>query len=456
MHAMTPITVALCLLSGCGTAQEPAPSTPVPAPQKPAATPETPPPSPASVAGPAQVGPGIQQPTGAVDEVLQAAGMALLHQAMETFRQAPAITCTTHVQVDVTGHANEVTVRSSFGPEGSMRIDSPESTIAAVDGWLNIVEYRVYDRYLKTPVGEGVVQAIEGLYGDAALAGFEVMMREGQPVEAWLDLVLMRAVGSPKVTTLEEVQTDDGGTLTRIHLIGFRGVGTVDFDPERRTIVGSTAQMRIIPEAGAQPLVWRMRMKTTATFLDALPEPITFDPGAREGVFSRQDLDPIGRNALKIGQAHPPLVLYDMQGTLVDLSTLRGKSAVLVFWTSWSPPAGKSLKQLEALYQSLGDADGDVRIYAVNIMEQIADPADRVAQAKALWAAGNMTVPSLVAPGDEVQRLWGVQTVPLHVLIGPEGTVVEQWVGHRPTWDKDVRRSLEALSSDQAKPAQPE
>ena len=450
MHAMTPLTVALCLLAGCSrvepSQQQEAVDRPVTPSEDPSANHQTPP--------TAVSGPGIQRPIATADPALQAAGMALLQQAMQQFQAASAISCITKVQVNVTGQTNALTVESQFGADGSMRLESPESTITAVDGWLNIIEYRVFDRYLKAPVGEGVVQAIEGLYGDPALAGFEVMMREGQPVEAWLDLVLMRAVGSPKVTMLEEVQTDDGGTLTRIHLIGFRGVGTVDYDPERRTIVGSTAQMRIIPEAGAEPLLWSMRMTTTPTFLDALPEPITFDPGTREGVFSRQDLDPIGRNAIKVGQAHPPLKLRALDGALVDLSTLRGTSVVLVFWTSWSPPAGKSLRQLESLYRSLGDADGDVRIYAVNVMEQIADPTERMVQAKALWAAGNMTVPSLVAPGDEVQRLWGVQTVPQQVLIGPDGTVVENWVGHRPAWDKDVQRSLDQLKGGSNKPTE--
>ncbi len=207
--------------------------------------------------------------------------------------------------------------------------------------------------------------------------------------------------------------------------------------------------MRVQIEAGTPPMVWTMKLETDTKFVDALPAPISFDPGDRLAGTQRWQRDPIARNRVFAGQVAPPLRLSDLQGNVVDLADLKGDVVLLCFWTSWARSCQRSLVQLEKVFQATGSGEGRVKIYGVNVMERVEGLEQRIELAKRYWAAGRLSMPTLISPASAVQTTWGMTTMSSQVLISPDGTVAEAWTGFLPEKGKEIVTKIEALLLEQ-------
>ena len=401
----------------------------------------------AQPADPSQIQPIALPPVEPVAPAILEAARGMLVQAAQAFHDAPAVICRTKVETESAGQTNDLTVESYFGSDGQGLVKSLGSVIVATDGWLNVIDHSVYDRYIRVPLGQGMSTAIEGVYGDPAIAGFEVLMREAAPPELWLDMVMMRAIGQPTVTGLEVIDSGDASPRHRILLRGPTGNGSIDLVENK--IVSAEATMRVQIEAGTPPMVWTMKLETDTKFVDALPAPITFDPGDRLAVTQRWQLDPIARNRVFAGQVAPPLRLSDLQGNVVDLADLKGDVVLLCFWTSWARSCQRSLVQLEKVFQATGSGEGRVKIYGVNVMERVEGLEQRIELAKRYWAAGRLSMPTLISPASAVQTTWGMTTMSSQVLISPDGTVAEAWTGFLPEKGKEIVTKIEALLLEQ-------
>ncbi len=65
--------------------------------------------------------------------------------------------------------------------------------------------------------------------------------------------------------------------------------------------------------------------------------------------------------------APPPLRIERIDGRFVDLSSFRGKAALINFWATWCPPCRRELPLLEKLQQIIGPKP--LEIVAVSIDE---------------------------------------------------------------------------------------
>ncbi len=380
------------------------------------------------------------------DPAIVTAADGLLRHAATVFSEAPVVQCRTTVQSRVGENERTLVVESIFGPNGTALITSPQSTLLSQDGKLSIVLQDVWDRYLETPVGRSLADGIENAMGDRALAGFEVMMRDGDPPEAWLEVLLMRSIGVPKIIGLERITASSGLEIDRIHLAGRFGRGWVDLDSARSVILGAQARMRVIPEEGLEPFELDLIMKTDTVFLEELPFALDIDPGIRTPVPHRHDLDPVLRNRMSIGQQAPPLKLQQLGGGEVDLAKLRGSHVILCFWTSWADASKRGIDQLEQISEHLAGLE-DVHCYGVNIMERTDDPSERAALIKFVWDKAGVKVPTLVTPDDQLRTAWGVTTVPYSVLIGPDGSVLDIQTGWEADWPKRAQSQVEGIRS---------
>lgn len=73
------------------------------------------------------------------------------------------------------------------------------------------------------------------------------------------------------------------------------------------------------------------------------------------------------RDGARVGNAAPDFQLTRMGGSQVSLSELRGKPAVLIFWTAWCPVCKEEAPHFNALaaqYESRG-----VRVLGINIQD---------------------------------------------------------------------------------------
>jgi hypothetical protein len=82
-------------------------------------------------------------------------------------------------------------------------------------------------------------------------------------------------------------------------------------------------------------------------------------------------------------------------------------------------------------------------------MERVEGLEQRTELAKQYWAAGQLSMPTLISPAAAVQTAWGMTTMPNQVLISPDGIVAETWTGYLPEMGKKIVTKIESLLLEQ-------
>ena len=132
------------------------------------------------------------------------------------------------------------------------------------------------------------------------------------------------------------------------------------------------------------------------------------------------------------GRPAPDFTLDQAYGGRVDLSAYRGKSVLLVFWTTSCSICRHELPLLDRLnteFRSRG-----VEILAVNIRDMDG--------AREFMSTEHLRLTNLIDPDGEIAQRYRVSGVPKLVLIGPDGKIRRSAAG----W-QDERRLREWLSS---------
>lgn len=115
------------------------------------------------------------------------------------------------------------------------------------------------------------------------------------------------------------------------------------------------------------------------------------------------------------------------------------KVTLLDFWATWCSPCRESLpglKQLEAVYGGEG-------FELVSVNED-----DDAAVGQRFAAQNGMNWTQRSDPGHQLMRQYGASALPTYILIGKDGTVVQQYVGHdlyNPAVSRigpDIKKSL--------------
>ena len=96
-----------------------------------------------------------------------------------------------------------------------------------------------------------------------------------------------------------------------------------------------------------------------------------------------------------------------------------GKPLYLNFWASWCPPCVKELPHIESLYQKYGDR---VAFAAVSVDEHSED-------AQALAQKSGLTLPVYTGNNAELSRNYGLDAIPVSLLIGKDGKILAKTVG---------------------------
>jgi|SRR5580658_8508842 thiol-disulfide isomerase/thioredoxin len=122
---------------------------------------------------------------------------------------------------------------------------------------------------------------------------------------------------------------------------------------------------------------------------------------------------------------------------------LRGKVVLLDFWASWCGPCRNALPNLKRLQAVYGGAD----FVLVSISEDDDESAWR-----AFVSGHGMTWAQRLDSDGSLQQQYGVNALPMYVLLGRDGSVVQKIVGEAPAESIVERIGPDLKASLAAKP----
>jgi len=119
------------------------------------------------------------------------------------------------------------------------------------------------------------------------------------------------------------------------------------------------------------------------------------------------------------GTPAPSFTLPDVKGTNVSLADLKGRVVLIDFWATWCGPCLIELPHVQKLHQE----------YAGKGLTVLAITSEASERALPFLEKSGYTFRCLVDAGLIVARKYGVRAIPFTVVIGRDGTIVEQMTG---------------------------
>ena len=146
---------------------------------------------------------------------------------------------------------------------------------------------------------------------------------------------------------------------------------------------------------------------------------------------------PAAPPAVGRGRVAPGFELSSLDGDRVALEGLVGRAVLVNCWATWCKPCEEEMPAMERLYLGLGD-DG-FALLAVSVDRDASEVArfrDRL----------GLSFPILLDPTQDTARRYQTFKFPESLLIGPDGVVIERYIGSKdwdaPAYVNRIRRLL--------------
>jgi thiol-disulfide isomerase/thioredoxin len=131
------------------------------------------------------------------------------------------------------------------------------------------------------------------------------------------------------------------------------------------------------------------------------------------------------RAEIPIGGILREASLQGLNGPSRKLSTYLGKPLIINVWASWCGPCREEMKSLERLAWS----DHKLEFAIIGISTD-----DYPEKANSLLGTTHATISQFIDTGLQMENMLGASRLPLTVLVGPDGRVLEKIYGARE-WD---------------------
>jgi len=123
---------------------------------------------------------------------------------------------------------------------------------------------------------------------------------------------------------------------------------------------------------------------------------------------------------LLVGKPAPELEVKDIHGNPVSLASLKGKTVLLDFWTTWCPPCRADAPSLEKLYEKYGNKD--LMIVGISVSEDRKIVEDYLKK-------NAHTYPVVLTSQNEMPRAYQLGVFPTYIVISPDGTITTAMQG---------------------------
>jgi thiol-disulfide isomerase/thioredoxin len=143
-----------------------------------------------------------------------------------------------------------------------------------------------------------------------------------------------------------------------------------------------------------------------------------------------------------VGAPAPPWTVEDEERRTLSLASMRGNVVVMDFWATWCGPCQASLPRMEALYKEFRGRN--LKIVGLTWRES--------GDAKDYFARNGITYPTF--QGDVLAQAYGVNRagIPTVFVIGPDGRVVDYFIGYFGKETDKLLRETVARSLNQGAP----
>jgi len=286
--------------------------------------------------------------------------------------------------------------------------------------------------YARVPYVGDLMDAIGSFRSVSNLA---VALYAGRDLDFFLPMLRLGAPHSQRPESCREVTLADGRQVVRVHLTGADTDTWVDVDVKSGELVAIRAAFRVLDE----PFLYERNLRFEVTELDALPEPIAFDPEglqewptielATRRILRESAAPPPALEPLTVGDPAPPFELRSLFGTRHQFVPVGDHYTVIGFWTMPHSTSAFFLAELEGLDGWFRRTEQNVNVIAINTRGGPGAASVRFDQAFDLWETRERRVIGLFEEQNTVAQAYRASPVPAIVVVAPDGSILAAWNG---------------------------
>ena len=124
--------------------------------------------------------------------------------------------------------------------------------------------------------------------------------------------------------------------------------------------------------------------------------------------------------APEINAYAPPFELQTVDGTSLDLQTLRGHPLLINFWATWCEPCKVEIPSLQTVYDTYKDRG--LRIIAINLGETLETARSWVQEM-------NLNFDVVIDPTAKIASLYQLRGQPSTYVVSPNGVISQVFFG---------------------------
>lgn len=387
------------------------------------------------------------------DDAQRLAADGKLQQMVAAYREAPALIDRIELrQFYGQSPVPPASIDVRIGAGTDAQISGGGTSISCVDGKVYLTDEKYPDKYVVVDMKENLIETCIREFNTLPNMSFYLSARYGRAATEILRSLAFGMPGALRVSNFRTIVDVEGRELDQVTLLSPDGVVALNMDP--RTHLLTTASCEYTPPGAPVPNFYIRREFTFhPQILAELPEPLAFDPDGRRAVSTPQALAGMAEDTtvevLKIaaGTVVEDFEAITLEGARVRLADERERGVVvLVFWGQWNVESLAGMERVVALADAAKES-GEFVVWPVNTRERGLDRAERWERAFGWWDEQRIRYDSVFDHDDAIAAAWGIEALPLTVVIRRDGTVQAIIPNLSTEWTGQVEQAIEAARS---------